>query len=308
MISLRLVKSRIGNMIITVMTFSMLLLLLAMGLGLFLRSQPLTSSISLGKLLFSSSWHPAKGEFGYLYFLLGTLIVSLCALVVAVPISIFTAIYLSEYARKKVFTFFKSLIDILASIPSVIYGLWGILIIIPFVKESERILCTIISFITGNQIYPSGSEGYSLLSAVLVLSVMILPFIIHVILEVLKSISLALREATLAMGATRWETIKYVVVRKALPGIIAACGLGLTRALGETMAVMMVAGNIAQIPRSPFESVYTLPALIANKYGEMFSIPLYDSALMFAALLLFLVVLVFNLISRFVIYQVKRRL
>jgi len=293
---LRLFKNRIGTLLMKSLAFTVLLLLFVMGTGLFLRSQDLLAGKPISDLLFSSSWHPSTGEFGYLAFIFGTLAVTLCALLIAVPFSICTAVYLSEYAKKRTRDFFKSVIDILASIPSVIFGLWGVLIVVPLVKE------------IGSVFSGASSTGYSMLSAAIVLSVMILPFIVHIVLEVLQAISLSLREAALAMGATYWQAIKYVVLRKALPGIIAACGLGLARAFGETMAVMMVAGNIAQISSSPFEPTYTLPALIANNYGEMFSIPLYDSALMFAAFILFSIILVFNIISWVILNRVKRRL
>ncbi len=293
--NIRLIKNEIGVLIMKTLAGGIVLLLVVMGIGLFLRSRGLVSSRSIGELLFATQWRPSRGEFAYFAFIVGTLEVTVYALIPAVPFALCTAIYLSEYANKRTLAFFKSIIDILASIPSVIFGLWGVLVIVPLVKQSE-------AFFTGGM-----GTGYSLLSAALVLAVMILPFIIHIILAVLQSISLSLREAALSLGATQWQTIKKVVLRRALPGIIAACGLGLARAFGETMAVMMVAGNIAQLPLSPFEPVYTLPALIANNYGEMFSIPLYDSALMFAAFILFVVVLFFNVISWLVLNRVKRR-
>jgi phosphate transport system permease protein len=292
----RLWKNRIGVLFMKTLAASVVLLLLAIASGLFIRSGELLSTKPLGELLFSSNWHPLQGEFGYLAFIAGTLQVTLFALVLAVPFSLCTAIYLSEYAGKKTLAFFRSVIDILASIPSVIFGLWGVLVIVPLVGEFAAL-------------FPGAlTTGYSLLSAALVLAVMILPCIIHIMLEVLQSVSLSLKEAALSLGATQWQTIRHVILRKVLPGIIAACGLGLARAFGETMAVMMVAGNVVQIAGSPFDPVYTLPALIANNYGEMFSIPLYDSALMFAALILFVVILVFNIISWLVLNRVSRRI
>ena len=124
---------------------------------------------------------------------------------------------------------------------------------------------------------------------------MIFPVIIHVSLEIFRAVPSEVREASLALGATRWQTVKHVVLRKALPGVVAAVVLGFSRAFGETMAVLMVVGNVPKIPDSVLDPAYPLPALIANNYGEMLSIPLYDSALMLAALILLLVVLVFNI-------------
>jgi phosphate transport system permease protein len=130
--------------------------------------------------------------------------------------------------------------------------------------------------------------------------------IIHVSIEVFGSLPRELREASLGLGATKWQTVKHVVLRKAMPGIIAAIVLGLSRAFGETMAVLMVAGNVAKSPGSLFDPAYPLPALIANNYGEMLSIPLYDSALLFASLLLLTVVVVFNILAKIILVRVER--
>jgi phosphate transport system permease protein len=214
----------------------------------------------------------------------------------AVPLSILTAIYLSEYASVQIVSMAKPLIDLLAGIPSVIFGVWGIIVIVPAVKNYIAPLFNV------------DTSGYTTLSAGVVLAVMIFPVVIHVTLEVLKTVPNELREASLSLGATKWQTIKHVVVRKALPGIIAANVLGFTRAFGETMAVLMVAGNVAIVPKSIFDPAYPIPALIANNYGEMMSIPLYDSALLLAAFVLFVVVIIFNVLSRYVLTKVKRRI
>ncbi|UCF16669.1 MAG: ABC transporter permease subunit, partial [Phycisphaerales bacterium] len=150
------------------------------------------------------------------------------------------------------------------------------------------------------------STGYSVLAGGIVLAIMVFPIIIHVSLEVFRSVPLEIREASLSLGATRWQTIKHVVIRKAMPGVIAAIVLGLSRAFGETMAVLMVAGNVAKSPSSVLDPAYPLPALIANNYGEMLSVPLYDSALLLACLVLLLVVVAFNVIARVVLIRVER--
>jgi phosphate transport system permease protein len=137
---------------------------------------------------------------------------------------------------------------------------------------------------------------------------MIFPIIIHVSWEVLAAVPHEMKESSLALGATKWQTVKHIILRKALPGIIAAVVLGISRALGETMAVLMLAGNVAKIPTSIFDPAYTLPALIANNYGEMLSVPLYDSALMFASLILLVLVLFFNITSRVILIRVENRL
>jgi phosphate transport system permease protein len=270
-------------------------LVLLMLFGLLQKSRAILALKSFSGLLFGSGWHPLKGEFGFLPFLMGTLWVTLVAMVLAVPISLLTAVYLSEYAPKFIREFTKPVIDLLAGIPSVVYGVWGVLMIVPFVG---KVLAPLFG------VY---SSGYSVLSGGIVLAIMVFPTIIHVALEVFSSVSHELRETSLSLGATKWETVKYVVLRKGLQGIIAAVVLGLSRAFGETMAVLMVVGNVAKIPKSVFDPAYPLPALIANNYGEMMSVPLYDSALMLAALVLLLVVLVFNVGARFVLMKAERR-
>jgi phosphate transport system permease protein len=193
-------------------------------------------------------------------------------------------------------TLFKPLVDLLAGIPSVVYGLWGVLTIVPLIK---------------NQVAPlfgRFSSGYCILAASVVLAVMTLPVIIHVSLEVMQAVPRGLREAALSLGATHWETVRKVVLRQSLPGLLAANVLGFARAFGETMAVIMVAGNVARMPWSLLDPAYPLPALIANNYGEMMSVPRYDSALMLAALLLLGVVLGFSVLSRLVLMRMQRRL
>ena len=271
------------------------LIVFLMLFGLLQRSRAILALRSFSGLLFGSGWHPLKGEFGFLPFLAGTLWVTLVAMVIAVPISLLTAVYLSEYAPRFIREFTKPVVDLLAGIPSVVYGVWGVLMVVPFVG---RVLAPLFG------VY---SSGYSVLSGGIVLAIMVFPTIIHVALEVFSAVPNELRETSLSLGATPWETTKHVVLRKGLQGIIAAVVLGLSRAFGETMAVLMVVGNVARLPKSVFDPAYPLPALIANNYGEMMSIPRYDSALMFAALILMLVVLVFNLGARIILVKVERK-
>lgn len=276
-------------------TVSCGLLVLLIAGGLIFKSWPILTLKPVSDLLFSSTWQPLKGEFGFFPFIMGTLWVTGVAVIIAVPISLFTAIYLSEYAGRRVRAVMGPLIDLLAGIPSVVYGVWGVLLIVPFVQDHVA------------PFFRTFSDGYTVLTAGVVLAVMIFPVIISVCVEVFNSIPVELREASLSLGATRWQTVKHVVLRRALPGIIAANVLGLSRAFGETMAVLMVAGNVVANPQRVLDPAYPLPALIANHYGEMMSIPLYDSALMLAALILFGVVLIFSVVSRLVLIRVERR-
>jgi phosphate transport system permease protein len=149
--------------------------------------------------------------------------------------------------------------------------------------------------------------GYSILAGGIVLAVMVIPFIVAVTFEVMRTVPDGYREAALAMGATRWQTIKSAVIPQVLPGILAGIVLGASRALGETMAVLMVVGNVPTMPTSIFDTAYPLPALIANNYGEMLSIPLYDAALLGAALMLLIIVLIFNVLSTLVLNRLTRR-
>ena len=291
----RQITDTVARKVMFLATVSCGLLVLLVAGGLIFKAWPILILKPVSDLLFSSTWQPLKGEFGFFPFIMGTLWVTGVAVIVAVPISLFTAIYLSEYAGRRVRAFMGPLIDLLAGIPSVVYGVWGVLLIAPFVQDHVA------------PFFGTFSSGYTVLTAGVVLAVMIFPVIISVCVEVFNSIPAGLREASLSLGATRWQTVKHVVLRRALPGIIAANVLGLSRAFGETMAVLMVAGNVVALPHTVLDPAYPLPALIANNYGEMMSIPLYDSALMLAALILFGVVLVFSVVSRFVLIRVERR-
>lgn len=264
-------------------------------LALLAKSWPLLSLKSLSSLIFSTTWSPSRGQFGLWPFILGTLWVTVTAFLLAIPVSILTSLYLSEYAPARVRRFFQPVLDLLAGLPSVIYGMWGVLVVVPLVGKY-------LAPVVGHQ-----SSGYSILAASLVLALMILPTIISVSVEVLNSVPLALKEAALSLGATRFEVIRYVVMKKSFPGILAACGLGLSRAFGETIAVLMVVGNVPVIPRSLFSPAYPLPALLANNYGEMMSIPGYESALNLAALLLLVIVVVFSLLARWYLVRISRR-
>ena len=261
---------------------------------LLIKSKPILVKTTLSHLLFSTSWHPIRGDFGFFPFIIGTLEVTAIAMILAVPVCLLSAIYLSEYAHKRFRALVSLVVDILAGIPSVIYGLCGVIVIVPLV----RIL---------GQAMGSPTTGYSLLAGGIILAIMVAPVIISVALEVFRTIPQAARENSLALGITTWEMIKHVILRSSLHGIIAAIVLGFARAFGETIAVLMVVGNVAKVPDSLFAPAYPLPALIANNYGEMMSIPLYDSALMFSALLLMLVVGGFSLAAHITLLRIERR-
>jgi phosphate transport system permease protein len=272
-----------------------------MALALLLRTRPILLVKPWNELLFSTAWHPLKGAFGFYPFITGTLWVTGVAMAIAVPPSLLTAIYLAEYASPRMRALAKPFIDLLAGIPSVVYGVWGVLTVVPLVQRISPILSRWLGFTT--LFRADNPTGYSVLAGGLVLAVMVFPIIISVAEEVIRAVPRGLREASLALGATRWQTVKHVVLRRAAPGVVAAIVLGFSRAFGETMAVLMVVGNMPQVPHSIFDAAYPLPALIANNYGEMMSIPLYDAALLGAALILLLIVLLFNIMSRLVLLR-----
>ncbi|MCB9419546.1 MAG: phosphate ABC transporter permease subunit PstC [Ardenticatenaceae bacterium] len=283
-----------------------ILLVPLIALALYGRARPILAEQSLAELLTSSVWHPLRGAFGFLPFIMGTLWVTAVAMIIAVPPSLLTAVYLTEYASTRVHDVVMPFIDLLAGIPSVVYGVWGMLTVVPFVGDyAAPFLSRYLGFIPLFQ--SENPTGYGVLAGGLVLAVMTFPVIIAVTGEVLGAVPQGLREASWSLGATCWQTTRRVVLRRALPGVVAAVVLGFSRAFGETMAVLMVVGNVVQVPHSIFDAAYPLTALIANNYGEMMSIPLYDAALLCAALVLMLVVLVFNVISRLVLSRLARQ-
>lgn len=281
------------------------LLLVVIALALFLRSTPILFDIPLKDLLLGTTWLPSKSKFGFMVPIVGTLTVTLIAMIISIPLSILSAIYLAEYANEKVRSAIIPLIDLLSSIPPVVYGVWGVLVIVPTISRiSSAVGNYDISLLT-SQGY---SAGYSVLSGGIVLAIMVFPLIISVTEQVFRSVSSDVKEASLSVGATRWQTIKLVETRIVFSGIVAAVILGFSRALGETMAVLMVVGNVLKVPGSVFDPAYPLTALIANNYGEMMSIPLYESAMLLAALILMLVVLFFTIMARLTLMRIERRL
>src|ERR1700744_1136156 len=293
---LRLIKDKFISKLMLVLTLASVSLLLVIGVGLYYKSIPVINKLSWGELITSSIWKPLKGLFGFYPFIMGTLWVTGIAIIIALPLCLLTALYIVEYVPAGVRKILTPFVNLLSGIPPVIFGVWGVLFIIPLIQD--HIAPHFVEF----------STGYSVLAGGIVLAVMIFPLIVSILNEVLRTMPQELKDASLALGATKWETIKKVILRKALPGIIAATVLAVSRPFGETIAVLMVCGNNAVVPHSVFDTGYPLPALIANNYGDMMSIPMYDSALMFAALLLFIIILLFNIISRVILTRLERRM
>ncbi|WP_244525813.1 phosphate ABC transporter permease subunit PstC [Sphingobacterium wenxiniae] len=261
--------------------------------GLTGKSLPLLQNEPIGQILTESVWSPLKGNFGFLPFIMGTVWVTFISLLIAVPLCTLASAYLVEYASEHLRRLVLPLMNVLAAIPPVLYGVWGVLFVVPVLSRYVA------------PMFGIDSSGYSVFAGGIVLAVMIFPIMISIMVQVLQTIPQDLKSASLSLGATKWETITKVVLVKARPGLIAAVVLGISRAFGETIAVLMVCGNVPQIPKSLFDAGYPIPALIANNFGEMMSIPLYDSALMFAALLLFVIIFGFNLISRLILNRLE---
>lgn len=290
----RLIVDRLSARMMRSLTVISVLLMFLIGTGLFLKALPILRTHNIFEMLSSEIWRPFKGEFGFLPYIMGTLWVTAIAIAISFPLCVLSSIYFFEYAPLKLKQLMLPLIDLLAGIPPVVYGVWGVLTIVPFI--SEHLAPHFVEY----------SSGYSVLAGGIVLAVMIFPLVMSLLGEVFASISTELRDASLSVGATKWQTTKLVLMRKALPGIMAALILAISRALGETIAVLMVCGNIAAIPHSIFDSGYPLPALIANNYGEMLSIPMYDAALMLAAFILFIIIVIFNVLSRSLTTQMEK--
>jgi len=295
MLKSRLLKDSIARHYMLFATVMAIFFLFLIGGGLFVNSLSIIKEKGLWTLLTTSNWRPFKGDFGFASYIISTLYVTGIAIIIALPLSLLTSVYIIEYASPGILRAFSSVVDLLSGIPPVIYGVWGTLTIVPFISEKVA------------PHFNALSTGYSVLAGGIVLAIMITPLIISILMEVFLAVPKEMREASMSLGATKWQTVKKVVLRKSVPGIVAATVLAISRAFGETIAVLMVCGNFTDIPKSIFDACYPIPALIANNYGEMMSVPKYESALMLAAFLLFFIIVVFNVISRLVLVQIDKR-
>jgi len=291
----RLIKDKLAQRSFALLLILSVVVIFLILVGLVTKSVPLLKAEHLLTILSGSVWSPMKGDFGFLPFIMGTVWVTMISLIIAVPLCILASVYLVEYASEALRRMVLPLMNVLAAIPPVLYGVWGVLFVVPILSNYV------------SPFFGVDTTGYTVFAGGIVLAVMIFPIMISIMVEVLQTIPNELKSASLSLGATKWETITKVILVKSKPGLIAAIVLGVSRAFGETIAVLMVCGNIPQLPKSLFDAGYPLPALIANNFGEMMSIPLYDSALMFAALLLFVLILGFNLISRIILNRLEEK-
>jgi phosphate transport system permease protein len=276
------------------------LLLLAIGLLLVWNSREAFQEFGLG-FIFGTTWDPVKGIYGAFPYIVGTILSSAIAIVIAAPIGLLTAIFLAELANRRVALPLTFLIELLAAIPSVVIGLWGVFVLSPFLGNVvEPFIIKILGWIP---FFSGPSYGIGLFSAGVILTIMILPTIVAISREVIATVPNSQREAMAALGATRWEVVRGAVLPYARSGIIGAIILGLGRALGETMAVTMVIGNAQNIPTRLFDQGQTIASKIATTFNEA-SIGLQTSALIYLGLILLVITIAMNVMARLLVRRV----
>jgi phosphate transport system permease protein len=255
------------------------------------------------RFLVTSTWDPVAGQFGALPFIYGTLVSSAIALSLAIPFGLGVAIFLSELTPDWLRTPVGFLVELLAAIPSVVYGLWGIFVLVPWIRAGlTPPLQALLGFLP---LFQGPPLGLGMLTAGVILAIMVVPFIVAVSTEVMRAVPRTQREAALSLGSTTWETTRIAVIPYARSGIMGAIFLALARALGETMAVTMVIGNVPQIKASLLAPAYTISAVIANEFAEATQ-DIYLAALVLIGLVLFVVTLLVNVLARLLVSRVAR--
>lgn len=284
--------------------FAFIVLALTFLMAYTMIQQALPSIKAFGwRFLTTTEWDPVTDIYGSLTYVFGTLYTSFVALLISIPLSLGVAIFLAEVAPKWLEQPLSVLVELLAAIPSIVYGLFGIFVMVPWLRETvEPFLSEKLDFLP---FFEGAPYGFGVLAASLILSIMILPIITSISRDVMKSIPDSQREAAYALGATKWEVTK-IVLSGSKSGILGAALLGLGRAVGETMAVTMVIGNTAQISWSLFDPGHTMASVIANEFTEA-TTKLYLSSLIEIALLLFVITIVLNSIARFIVWRVTRK-
>jgi phosphate transport system permease protein len=283
--------------------FALVIVVIAGGIAFVLWDRSTLSLAKFGLNFWGTDrWDPVAGEFGARPFIWGTLYSSFLALLISTPLALGIAIFLSELCPHSLRQPLVFLTELLAAIPSIVYGLWGIFILVPAIRAFELSLP---DWLRATPLFSGPPVGVGMLAAAVILAIMVVPFSSSVAREVLKAVPAAQREGAYALGATRWEATKVALYYTRV-GIVGAIMLGLGRALGETMAVTMVIGNTPQVKASLMAPQYTMAAVIANEFAEATS-DLHVSALVEIGLVLFVVTLIVNAISRFLIWSITRR-
>jgi len=279
---------------------AILALLLLIAVLLYLNSRLTWETFGLG-FVTGQTWDPVAGVYGALPFIVGTVLAASLAVLLAAPIGIFTAIYLAELAPRRLATPLTFMIELLAAIPSVVIGLWGVFVLAPFLRVTVE--AWIVSVFGWIPFLGGPAYGIGLFTASVILTIMILPTIVTISREVIQAVPGSQREAMFALGATRWETIRRAVIPFARSGIIGAVILGLGRALGETMAVTMVIGNKDAIPASLFDQTQTIASKVATSFSEA-SIGIGTSSLIALGLVLLVMTVIMNVVARLLVWRV----
>ncbi len=270
---------------------------------LIVEAEPALSQVGVIDFVFGDSWVPSQGDYGALPLLVGTLITSVIALIVGVPVAIATALYITELCPKRFRGPLTVVVDLLAAVPSVVYGLWGIFFLAPKLEPAEKWFSETFAFLP--LVDPDKVSIPNYFVAGVILAIMIVPIVSAISREVISTVPAEQKEGALALGATRWEMLRMAVLPYSRAGIAGASMLGLGRAIGETIAVVIVIGNAAVIGSTIFSQGYTLAAVIANEFGEAASDPLHRAALIACGLLLFILTLIVNAIARYFVNKAE---
>jgi phosphate ABC transporter permease protein PstC len=298
--SLARLPDRLLRWVLTGLAVLILLLILFFFLRLVDESSPIFSKVGVIDFVFGGRWVPSKELFGAWPLLVGTLITSAIALVIGVPVAVASALYVTELAPRRVRQPLITLIELLAAVPSVVYGLWGVFVLIPKLKPAEEWFGRTFDFLPFVSPQVAGPNYFI---AGLILAIMILPIVAAITREVMATVPVEHKEAALALGATRWEMIRMAVLPYSRAGITGASMLGLGRAIGETIAATLVIGNAPDIGNTLFSQGYTLAAVIANEFGEAASDPTHRAALIAAGLVLFVFTLFINAGARYFVIR-----
>jgi phosphate transport system permease protein len=266
-------------------------------------SQPVFSDYGVLNFVFNNEWVPSQNLYGALPLVVGTLVSSAIALILGVPVAVATALFIVELCPRRLKQPLTILVELLAAVPSVVYGLWGVFVLIPRLKPAEQWFSDTFAFLpfVGGPV-----AGPNCFIAGLILAIMILPIVSAISREVMATVPSENKEAALALGATRWEMIRMAVIPYSRSGIVGGAMLGLGRAIGETIAATLVIGNAASIPKHIFDQGYTLAAVIANEFGEAAATPVHRAALIAAGLLLFVLTLFINFVARYFVVRAEK--
>jgi phosphate ABC transporter permease protein PstC len=289
---------------LTALAVGVLVLIAFFFIRLYIEARPVFSRVGFFDYTFTDQWVPSKDRFGALPLVVGTLVTSAIALLIGVPVAVCAALFVTELCPRRARGPLAMLVELLAAVPSVVYGLWGVFVLIPKLKPAEQWFSETFAFLpfVGGQV-----AGPNYFIAGLILAIMIVPIVSAISREVMTTVPVEHKEAALALGATRWEMIRIAVLPYSRAGISGAAMLGLGRAIGETIAATLVIGNAPEIGKHLFDQGYTLAAVIANEFGEAASDPLHRAALIAAGLLLFALTLVVNALARYFVVRSERR-